>query len=466
MCILADTYIKAEHIVFSPTLIMASESATRKRVPTTINDSPFAVFLWGGLENLQRRKDIYETLSEHPLFVKDTLTQASIARKDAWTKAAVQSKALISIKLHKRWSNRHFVDAIRMTDWFLPVQPQLRIFISNLERQMSDEQKAEWIPRAERFEIFGSYPQTELGHGSNVRELETTATFDEATDEFVIHSPTISSTKCWIGGSGVWATHGLVVARLIIRGHNHGNHIFLTQLRNLDTQELMPGVSIYELGPKVFQGMLGADTGALRFNHVRVPRKQMLARNAQVTRDGQYIPPKNMKHSYGSMVTVRALMAEITGHDLLKAVAIAYHYTTFRRQFKQDKNSATETAVFEYASVRHRLLPLLAQAAALVLVGQRINKDYAEYTANMLKTGDVSQLEDLHLQTVGAKVYATEICARGTETSRIACGGHGYSALAGFGRLYAHAVNAVTYEGDNYVISQQLPRAIVKHIKK
>jgi acyl-CoA oxidase len=72
-------------------------------------------------------------------------------------------------------------------------------------------------------------------------------------------------------------------------------------------------------------------------------------------------------------------------------------------------------------------------------------------------------LEDLHLQTVGAKVYSTHIASQGVETCRIACGGHGYSALSGFGRMYAHTVNAVTYEGDNYVISQQVPRAILKH---
>lgn len=43
--------------------------------------------------------------------------------------------------------------------------------------------------------IIGCYAQTELGHGSNVQGLETTATFDPATDEFVMHSPTVTSTK-------------------------------------------------------------------------------------------------------------------------------------------------------------------------------------------------------------------------------------------------------------------------------
>ena len=331
---------------------------------------------------------------------------------------------------------------------------------------MSDEQKAVWIPKAERFEIFGSYCQTELGHGSNVRGIETTATFDEGNDEFVINSPTISSAKYWIGATGVWATHGIVVARLIIRGKDYGNHLFLTQLRDLDTQELMHGVEIHELGPKAFQGMLGTDNGAMRFHGVRIPGNQMLARNAQVRRDGTYVKPKNEKHSYGSMVTVRALMAEITGHDLLKAAVLAWHYTRFRKQFRKSGEAEEETTVFDYASVRYRLLPLLAQATTLILVGQNIGRAYEEYTKTMLEMGDTSDLEDLHLQTVGAKVYSTEITGKGVETCRIACGGHGYSALSGFGRMYAHSINAVTYEGDNYVIGQQVPRAVLKHWRK
>lgn len=356
---------------------MSEQPVVGRNIPANPKETPFGLFLWGGKEKFERRTAILEAFGDNPIFSKKIVTTPSLARKDAWTRAAMQSRELIRLKLKHDWPHRHFMEAIRYTDNMLPVQPQFRsrkaaspdmskthvndtVFMSNLERQMSDEQKAIWIPKAERFEIFGSYSQTELGHGSNVRGIETTATFDPDTDEFIINSPTVSSTKYWIGATGIWATHSIVVARLIINGKEYGNHLFLTQLRHLDTQALMPGVEIYELGPKAFQGMLGTDNGALQFHNVRIPRAQMLARNAQVLRDGTYVAPKNIKHSYGSMVTVRALMAEIVGWDLLKAVAVAYHYTTFRRQFSREK-VGVETPVFEYASVQYRLLPLLAQ---------------------------------------------------------------------------------------------------------
>ena len=48
--------------------------------------------------------------------------------------------------------------------------------------------------------LVGTYAQTELGHGTFVRGLETTATFDPEADEFVAHSPTLTATKWWPGG--------------------------------------------------------------------------------------------------------------------------------------------------------------------------------------------------------------------------------------------------------------------------
>lgn len=70
--------------------------------------------------------------------------------------------------------------------------------------------------------ILGCYVQTEMGHGSNVAGLETTATFDKEKDEFVIHTPNIKATKFWPGSLGVVCTHAVVFARLRIGQQDFG----------------------------------------------------------------------------------------------------------------------------------------------------------------------------------------------------------------------------------------------------
>jgi acyl-CoA oxidase len=73
-----------------------------------------------------------------------------------------------------------------------------------------------------QLKMIGSYVQTEMGHGSNVAGLETTATFDKEKDQIVIHSPTITSTKMWPGSIGIVANHAIVFARLIVDGDDFG----------------------------------------------------------------------------------------------------------------------------------------------------------------------------------------------------------------------------------------------------
>jgi acyl-CoA oxidase len=74
---------------------------------------------------------------------------------------------------------------------------------------------------------MGCYAQTELGHGSNVAQLETTATFDQSTDEFVINSPTLTSAKYWPGDLGRFCTHAVVFARLLVKGKDYGVNAFM-----------------------------------------------------------------------------------------------------------------------------------------------------------------------------------------------------------------------------------------------
>ena len=76
-----------------------------------------------------------------------------------------------------------------------------QMWIPALLGQADDEQQAKWMPPSQSLAIIGTYAQTELGHGTFVRGLETTATYDPSSRQFVIHSPTLSSTKWWPGGA-------------------------------------------------------------------------------------------------------------------------------------------------------------------------------------------------------------------------------------------------------------------------
>ena len=95
----------------------------------------------------------------------------------------------------------------------------------------------------------GPHPQ-ELGHGSNLRSLETTATYDPKTESWDIHTPCLTAAKWWPGGLGKTSTHALVMARLVTLGEDHGIAPFLVQLRRQEDHEPMPGVTLGDIGPK------------------------------------------------------------------------------------------------------------------------------------------------------------------------------------------------------------------------
>lgn len=78
---------------------------------------------------------------------------------------------------------------------FHPAGVHYDMFIPALKNLGTTEQQAEYVPRAINCKIIGAYAQTELGHGTFIRGLETTATYDLSTKEFIVHSPTITAYK-------------------------------------------------------------------------------------------------------------------------------------------------------------------------------------------------------------------------------------------------------------------------------
>ncbi|PIO57081.1 acyl-CoA dehydrogenase, middle domain protein, partial [Teladorsagia circumcincta] len=117
------------------------------------------------------------------------------------------------------------------------------MFIPTLQGQTNDEQLDEWLSLAIARGIIGTYAQTELGHGTNLKNLETTATYDPKTEEFVINSPTITAAKWWPGALGKSSNYAVVVAQLYTQGVCHGPHPFIVQLRDLETHKPLKGAA-------------------------------------------------------------------------------------------------------------------------------------------------------------------------------------------------------------------------------
>jgi hypothetical protein len=135
-------------------------------------------------------------------------------------------------------------------------------------------------------ELAGCFAMTETGHGSNVQQLGTTATYDPDTDEFVVNTSTDEARKDYIGGAACDARVAAVFAQLIVAGESHGMHVLVVPIRD-DEGTVHVGVSIEDCGEKM--GLNGVDNGRIWFDHVRVPREALLTRyggvNAQTCRE-------------------------------------------------------------------------------------------------------------------------------------------------------------------------------------
>lgn len=92
-------------------------------------------------------------------------------------------------------------------------------------------------------------------------QLETTATLNKDTDEWIIHSTTFTASKWWIGGLGAVCTHALIQARLIIDGKDYGAHGFIVPIRSLKDHRPFPGVKVGDIGPKAYGGFSKIDNG-------------------------------------------------------------------------------------------------------------------------------------------------------------------------------------------------------------
>ncbi|CAO3699738.1 hypothetical protein G6F70_005764 [Rhizopus microsporus] len=415
-------------------------------------------------EWLQKMSKVLQVLETEPAF--DKTNRYYQTRKEKITTSLWKEKRLIEIAREHQWDETDVQIANFLYDQSTPFTLHYNMFIPTLRNQTTDEQKKLFLEPALKHEIIGCYAQTELGHGSNVQGLETTATYIPEIQQFELHSPTLTSAKWWIGGLGKAATHAIVMARLITNGKDMGPHPFCVQIRSLEDHRPLKGIIVGDIGPKF--GFNSVDNGFIMFDHYRIPHVAFLANYSKVNKfTGEYTKPPNAKLSYGTMVFVRAHIVMNARVAMAKAATVAVRYSAVRQQFvdaanpRKWDNKVIETPVLDYTMQQYRLLPAVASAYACFFTGREMMRLY-DLNQKAIKAGNFNLLADLHASSSGLKSLTTTMVIDVIEDCRRACGGHGYSMFSGLGQFYQDTLPNVTWEGDNYILTQQTARYLLK----
>jgi len=308
--------------------------------------------------------------------------------------------------------------------------------------------------------LLGCFAMTETGHGSNVQALRTTATYDEAAGEFVIHTPDPGARKDYIGNAARHGRIAAVFAQLVVGGETHGVHCLLVPIRD-DEGNPLPGVTIGDCGPKL--GLNGIDNGRLSFDQVRVPREALLDRYAQVDAEGDYQseienPDRRFFTMLGTLVQGRVSVGGAAINAAKVALTIAIRYGDRRRQFSAP-DSDQEALLLDYRMHQRRLLPLLATTYALHFAqGELVDEFVRVFGGEDVGEHDRRALE---ARAAGTKSVGTWHATAAIQTAREACGGAGYLAENRFAALRADTDVFTTFEGDNTVLLQLVAKGLL-----
>ena len=335
---------------------------------------------------------------------------------------------------------------------------QWGLFAAAIQHLGTDEHHQRWLPDALSLALPGAFAMTETGHGSDVSAIGTTATYDPATDEWVIHTPFRAAWKDYLGNAALHGRAAVVFAQLITRNVNHGVHAFFVPLRD-ETGAFLPGVGGEDDGLK--GGLNGIDNGRLHFTNVRVPRTNLLNRYGDVDENGVYTSPiaspgRRFFTMLGTLVQGRVSLDGAATVASKLALTIAIRYGSERRQFD---GADGEVVLMDYQRHQRRLLPRLAQTYAMSFAHEVFLEKFDAVFSGAADTD--ADREDLETLAAALKPLSTWAALDIIQEAREACGGQGFLAENRLVQLRADMDIYATFEGDNNVLLQLVAKRLL-----
>ena len=337
---------------------------------------------------------------------------------------------------------------------------QWGLFGAAIQHLGTEKHHLKWLPDAISLKLPGAFAMTETGHGSDVSSIATTATYDEATEEFVINTPFRGAWKDYLGNAALHGKACVLFAQLITKGENHGVHAFFVPIRD-GKGKFLPGVGGDDDGYK--GGLNGIDNGRLHFTGVRIPRENLLNRYGDVEPDGTYtspIPSKGRRFftMLSTLVQGRVSLDGAATNAMKLALTIAMRYGSERRQF--EGVDGQETVLLDYQTHQRRLLPRLAQTYAMTFAGD----DLLVAFDGVFSGVNDSEEDRQDLETLAAAFKATSTWAAldTLQAAREACGGQGFMAENRLVGLRQDLDIYATFEGDNTVMLQLVGKRLLQ----
>lgn len=304
----------------------------------------------------------------------------------------------------------------------------------------------------------GCFAMTETNHGSNVRGIETTATYNHNEQTFTIHTPHPHASKEYIGNAAMHGQKATVFAKLMIDGEDYGVNAFIVPLRN-EHGEVHQGVSIKDCGRKM--GLNGVDNGLITFDQVEIPKDDMLDKFARVNEEGEFESPISSDNRrfftmLGTLVGGRIGIPRSGLSAAKSGLTIAIRYGDNRRQFGPE--GGVEVPILNYRMHQRRLMPLLAKSYAMHFSLRFLTDRFLQRTEE--------EAQEIEALAAGLKAYGTWFTTACLQECREACGGKGYLSENRIDALKNDTDVYATFEGDNTVLMQLVAKSRLTEFKQ